>query len=250
MTSQLKRFMSHLKFVLILFFTLFLSSCVSLVKKSPTFDADIAQVKTIAVLPADIEVYQLSAGGVRELIDEWSDKAKADTADALKKHLAERYGFQIKFIDEQWLKDNHKEAWNDNLALYNAVAYSALLHAYPGDNTFPDKMKNFDYTLGQEIQDLAKICEADALLFVYGVDHEATAGRTALLVWNLLMGAATGITIIPTNPTSMSMGLVDGKAGDMTWFKVSAPGQEYSFRNEKHMDVLIEWFTKDFLSKK
>ena len=46
-----------------------LSGCATFIKQSPDFDAAISRTKTIAVMPADIEVYQLSAGGVRELME-------------------------------------------------------------------------------------------------------------------------------------------------------------------------------------
>ncbi len=245
--SRMKRFTVG---ITALISVVFLSGCTSYVKKSTTFDSNISRTKVIAVMPADIEVYQFSAGGIRELMDEWSDQAKELVRQALEKHFASRYGFEIKFIDEKWLKENDKELWETNRGLYTAVAVSALLHAYPGPNTFPDKIKNFDYTLGEEIQALAKLCGADALLFIHGFDHEATAGRVALFWWNVLMGVATGVTILPTNPSFMAMGLADGTTGEVEWFKINPPETEYSFRNQNHMDSLIEWMTRDFLRKK
>ena len=227
-----------------------LSGCASYIKKSLDFNERIAQVKTIAVLPPDIEVYSLTAGGVKELIDEWTDASKALVRDALKKHFGERLGFQIKFIEEPWLKAEHKEPWEANRALYDAVSLATLIHAYPGVNAFPDKLVNYDYTLGKDVKALADACGADALLFVRGVDHEATAGRTALLVWNILMSAATGVTIIPTNPSFMSIALVDAQTGDVEWFITGPPENEYSFRSKEHIDGLIEWLTRDFLKKK
>lgn len=243
-------FWGNVHFPFIFFILISTSGCVSLVKKSPTFDAHIGRTKIIAVMPADIEVYQLTAGGVRELMDEWSDTAKKLTQEALEKHLAARYGFDIKFIDEQWLKEHQKELWDVNSGLYGAIAASALAHAYPGANTFPDKLKNFDYTLGQDVRALANACQADALLFIHGLDYEATAGRTALFWWNVVMGAATGVAVLPMNPTFMTMGLVDGTTGGVEWFIANPPESEYSFRNPSHMNDLIEWMTRDFLTKK
>ncbi len=238
------------KFIIFLFFILTVSGCATYVKKSPAFDTAIKEIKTIAVMPPDIEVYQLSAGGVRELMDEWSDTAQALFRKSLEKNLADRFGYKVKFIDKEWLKANYKELWNENKALYQAVAISALMHAYPGELSFPDKTKSFDYTLGQELSQLAKVCQADALLFVQGVDHEATAGRTALLVWNLVMAGFTGVSIIPVTPSNMNMGLADAKTGALAWFKITAHDAEYSFRNEQHVNILVEWFTRDFLQKK
>ena len=229
---------------------LILTGCASVSKKSPFFTANIKNVKTIAVMPADIKVYQLTAGGVQELIDEWSESSKQMTQEALRQYLGERFGFTMKFIDEGWLKENHKDLWNANRALYEAVSYSALAHAYPGPDTFKDKVEMFDYTLGEEIQDLAKACEADALLFISGFDYEATAGRTALLFWNIMVGAVTGVTVIPKNPSLMTIGMVNAKTGSLDWFKISPADMEYSFRNKKHIEVLVEWLTRDFLKTK
>lgn len=238
------------KTILIFPFIFLLCGCVSTLRKSPNFDSVSQRITTIAVLPPDIKVYRLTAGGVRELVDEWSDRAKSLTKTALEKHLGERYGIEIKFISEDWLKGSYKNIWEPNEALYNAIAMSALLHAYPGPNAFRSKLKTFDYTLGKETEELSKTCSADTLLFISGFDHEATAGRVALMVWNLMVGAFTGVVIMPQNPSFMSIGLVDGKTGDLLWFKISPLDSEYSFRNEKNINTLTEWLTRDLLIKK
>ncbi|OGX23958.1 MAG: hypothetical protein A3D10_01695 [Omnitrophica WOR_2 bacterium RIFCSPHIGHO2_02_FULL_48_11] len=237
-------------FLIVIILGAFLSGCTSTLRKAPGYDQTINRVKTIAVMPPDVEVYKLTAGNVRELMDEWSTQSKRFIKKSLETHLAERFGFNIKFVEEDWLKTNHKELWNTHRALYNAVAISALLHSYPGENIFQTKVKNFDYTLGPDVAELASVCGADAFLFIYGFDHEATAGRVALWWWNLVVGAATGVTILPTNPSALMLGLVDGKTGDVIWFKTSQPQTEYSFRTEKHMDKLIEWLTRDLINKK
>ena len=242
--------MLKFRVIFFLFIVLFFSGCATTLKKSPYFDQVIPNVKTIAVMPPDIEVYKLTAGGVRELIDEWSDTAKQLTQNALQDYFSQRYGFKVKFILEDWLKNNYKELWKTNQSLYNAVVAAALTHAYYGPNVFRDKLTNFDYTLGSEIQELAKACDADALLFINGVDHEATAGRIALLVWDIIVGAATGTTIIPLNPSFMSVGLIDAKSGDVEYLKVNNSDTEYSFINKKQIDILVEWLTRDFSIKK
>jgi len=235
-----------------IFIVLLTSGCTTtspFLRTSPQFDQSIAQIKTIAVMPADIEVYSLTAGGMRELIDEWNDIAEQLIKENLKEHLADRFGFTTKFIEEDWLKQNYKDLWNSNRALYNAVAMSALLHTFSMENIFPTKKKNFDYTLGIEVESLANVCQADALLFVYGFDHEATGGRAALAVWNFLLGAALGTVILTPNPSGMFMGVVDAHTGELIWFKTSNPQSEYSFRNEKHINNLMEWLTRDLLKK-
>ncbi len=228
----------------ILLFLLLTAGCTGSLRTSPSYPQLITQTKTIAVMPPDIHVYQLTAGGVREEMDEWNQTAKKLIEEKLKKHLAQRFGFEIKFIDEDWLKKNHKETWTANRSLFDAVSTSALQHGYAGSNAFATKLKNFDYTLGQDTKKLADICESDALLFIYGFDHEATLGRTMMSFWSALAG------VYLLNPSLMVMGLVDGKTGDVIWFKISFSESEYSFHNEKSINSLIEWLTRDFLKKK
>ncbi len=225
------------------------SGCASLVKTSATYQEALKEMKIIAVMPPDVEVYKLTAGGMRELIDEWTQDSKDYIKEALQKHIGNRFGFEVKFVEEDWLKINHKSLWNNNRSLYSAVAQCALYHAYSGPAAFPAKLKNFDYTLGAEIQPLSQVLGADALLFVYGYDHEATAGRVALIVWRVLLGAASGSMVIPINPSAMFMGLVNGKTGNLEWFKATPAQVEYSFRSQKHMDILIEWITRDLVRK-
>ena len=84
----------------------------------------------------------------------------------------------------------------DTQALFEAVSASVLLHTYSrstwirkydSDQTFPEKLKNFDYSLGPEVQRLAKLANADALLFTSGVDHISTGGRKGLIFLEALI---------------------------------------------------------------
>ncbi len=181
------------------------------------------------------------------MIDEWSDDAKQWIQEALKEHLGSRYSFNIKFIPEDWLKTKHKRLWKDNESLFDSVAYSALLHAYPGVHTFPSKVKNFDYTLGQEFEELARVCEADGILFIRGLDYEATMGRQILNFWNFTIGMALGVIPLSTEPSFMVMGIVDHSTGDVEWFKTSPGDMQYSFKDKEQINSLVEWLTRDFL---
>ena len=64
------------------------TGCASTLRTSPMYPSAIKQIKTIAVMPPNIEVYKLTAGGVRELIDEWSDESKKLIEKSLKIHLS------------------------------------------------------------------------------------------------------------------------------------------------------------------
>src|SRR3989338_4917196 len=90
---------------------IFLTGCASTLRTSPTYSSSIKNVKTIAVMPPDVKVYQITAGGVQELIDEWSDQAKKYIKEALERDLGQEQNVAVKFVDEKWLKDNYKDLW-------------------------------------------------------------------------------------------------------------------------------------------
>ena len=228
----------------------FCAGCAVTYKTAPTYTANIKEIRTIAVMPPEIEVYQLTAGGVREMMDEWSQKAEGYTRQALSEYFSSRPRFDIKFVEEDWLESNQADLWRSQKALLMTVAQNILVHAYEGPNFFPTKAKNFDYTFGEEIQDLSTPVAADALLFVYGYDHESTVGRKLLSVWNFMLGAAAGVTILPNTPSGMLMALVNGKTGAVEWFNTSPPAGEYSFVSQRHIDGLIKWLMRDFIPKK
>ncbi len=237
----------------ILYFSLILCSlcgCATTVRKSSQFNETFPRIKTVAVLPADIKVYKITVGGVTELIDEWSDRAKELIRNDLKNDLTNKNRLNVKFIDEDWLKQKDKETWMRNKGLFSAISLSALQHAYGTVNGFDTKIKNFDYSLGSEIGNLSKLCEADALLFVYGFDYEATSGRKALWWWGFSLGIATGIMYLPQEPSELIMALIDAHTGDVLMFKTTTPEANLSFVNPKDMDNLIQWFLKDFQIKK
>lgn len=191
-------------------------------------------------MPLEVQMYQLQAGGTAELMDEWNDEVRADIKDSLQKYLGSAYDLDLTFIDEAQLKKNHRDLWRKYKVLYETVATSALIHSFD-ITAFPSKKKNFDYTLGAGIENLAKPLGADALLFVYGSDYIQTTGRRIVAAVNLYM--------LEFGADTLTMGLIDGKTGDILWFKRSEPATEFNLRDHAQLEETIRWMTKDFQRK-
>lgn len=213
-------------------------------RTSPNYTENIKKIKTIAVMPPDVKMYEITAGGMTQEMDEWSELAKKNITEALKKKLADRYEVKIKFIEEKWLKENKKDAWLANNALYNAVSDSAYTHAFNGLGQFPAKKEIFDYSLGTEIASLSTGLDADALLFVWGVDTQVSAGRAAV---EFFQAALAGVYYFHTSV--LTLGLIDAKTGDLEWIAVPPNAKEYDFRNPKHIEVLVGCLTDTYLKK-
>jgi hypothetical protein len=106
-----------------------------------------------------------------------------------------------------------------------------------GPRPFPEKQKNFDYAIGS-IEQILNSYGVDALLFVYGVDENASGGRKALIAAGIIAG------VIPrAGMTAMNMALVD-KSGSILWFNVKRSEGRYDLRKTENATE----FTKDILS--
>jgi len=214
-----------------------MAGCVPLAFRAhPQLQEKVQSIKTVAIMPPGIKVYQLSVGGDTELMDEATAAAKQTVATAIEKELGRHAGvvFNPFPLPSGILETSRdltaaglKDELEDTQALFDAVSASVLLHTYEHgtDQMFPEKLKNFDYSLGPEVERLAKLANADAFLFISGVDHISTGGRKASMYLGtliLLPLSVTGILIVVTPPgvAVLNVALVDGTTGALLWYNV------------------------------
>jgi hypothetical protein len=217
-----------MKRILIAFVLAFLSGCATIphYRVNPAFKGYFGEPKTIAIMPPDVKIHRLTAGGVSELMDGWSQQAESAILKAIKNEMRLLSSTELTLIDDSSLQENSRDFLKEQQGLFNAVAFSIISHTYIPESTFRHKLKNFDYTLGSEISGISEIVECDAILFSSGCNYIWTAGRTSLQFFALLVGAATGVTIIiPAGPEWIMLSLVDAKSGDVIWFDyIAMPG--------------------------
>jgi hypothetical protein len=232
-----------------------LSGCVTAVsyRANPRFQDQARRIRTVALLPSDIKVYQIDAGGVREEIAEWSAQARNNVITALDNELRAKTQFLLKIENEDSLTEE-KARLEETRALYAAVSAMILLHTYPNPNTpshlFEEKLKNFDYSLGNEVSDLAN--GADALLFLEAQDHIWTPGRQALQALGVILGigagVATGVVVIPQmgGGTGVRAALVDSGTGDILWINAVGSGAGKDLRDPASAREMVRELFKDF----
>lgn len=144
-------------------------------------------LRRVVVLPIDAEVHELSAGGMRELRDDWT----AVVADHVAELAARRGGYASA---RAWPADQAgslEAELNDVRAVFRAVSLNQLLHTYvvglpPVDAVFGP----LRYQVGP-INRLLEAQDADAALLLFVRDEYATAGRKGLVV----LGAVAGIPV-------------------------------------------------------
>ncbi|MGW8301939.1 MAG: hypothetical protein ACWGNO_07720 [Desulfobacterales bacterium] len=216
----------------------------------PQLNSKIEKVKTITVIPLKVDVYQVTAGGVKEKMDEWCTQAKRNVLTAIEDELKLRPLLNIKSFPEILMSEDRKINLEQTGALFEAVNSSIIIHTYGQPvHRFPEKIQNFDYTLGPEVRQLSG--QTDALLFVRGVDNIATAGRKAVQAGSVILGALVGVQVAPNmGVTAVNLALVDSNTGEVLWFNFHASAGDHDLRNPVDTTALVMDILKDFPIKK
>jgi hypothetical protein len=163
---------------------------------------------TVAIMPPDVELYSISAGGVPEPKADWTDSAQTHIQNALTRK-SDELGLSTKTISE---------SDGDDLAeistLHAAVARSISLHHMQGGNfTLPTKNGKLDWSLGEAVHPLRAKTGADYALFVWLRDSYASTERKVAMVAMAFLGVGLG------GGRQVGYGsLVDLRTGQVMWF--------------------------------
>ncbi len=170
-------------------------------------------VGSVILIEPDIELSELSAGGVAEPRQEWSRAARLLYPQAAREALAQQ---GIAMVPDYTLAaDIGPEDERRQLILLNqAVSMSILQYSRSaGQGPLRNKHGAFDWTLGPNVAALRAATGADYGLFTYIRDSYASGGRTAMRVAGLiLLGGDIG--------GGMQVGvasLVDLRSGRVIW---------------------------------
>lgn len=228
-----------------LFFT-FLSVASAEFHVHPEFEKKSAHIKRIALLPTRIDMFEIGAGGGLEKMEAWSQAARTHTRNAIKEEFAKREHLQLAEFDDQTIPNTALTTYNQTLLLYDVIFNAIITHTFPtpyyqSPLFFPWKLRDFAYSLGQEIDVFA--LNVDAYLLVRGFDQRSSGGRKALGVGTTLVGAALGVAIIPQRGENLfAASLIDAHTGDILWFSKSLT--PYDLREpEEATKLVIELMT-------
>jgi hypothetical protein len=195
-----------------LFLLATMSGCASTTARTATQAPTVVKSGSVLLMPIDIELSELTAGGLQEPRADWTETAQVHVRKALDETLLERNSsvqlYQEPAGDPALLHDCQQMQ-----KLYNAVGLSILMHAYNPMFALPSKKDEFDWTLGPGVQKLAADSGADYVMFVYIRDSYATAGRKLAM----FAMAALGVGIQGGLQVGFTS-LVDARTGDIVWF--------------------------------
>jgi hypothetical protein len=215
-------------------------------RASRNLDERTQNAKSILLLPPKVNVYELSAGGIREKMDEWSDKATTNVVQALKLEIGDTSGSGLRILPIDSLVPEARVTYDETQALFEAVNASVLLHTYgESEERFSDKIENFAFSLGTEVGTL--VPGADLFLFVRGVDYKSTTGRQILKIGAAVVGALFGIAPeIQGDPTQVSMALVDAHDGTVLWYNLNFSGSGTDLREYPDAEEMVKNVFKHF----
>ena len=161
----------------------------------------------IALMPLDVELFEVSVGGVAE--------PRADWTTAALKHLNEVYrerkakaGMQI--VD---MGDDASDEVAELNALHGAVGTAITVHHF-GPLKLATKEGKLDWSLGSEANALRQRSGADYALFTFIRDNYASKERIAAMI----VGALFGVGIHPGGIQTGYASLVDLQTGRIVWF--------------------------------
>jgi len=176
-------------------------------------DPDSRPLRQVVLLPVDVDVYEMSTGGVREEVPEWSDTAEENVRSALLVSKNPQGDCCVtREVDSSVLTDEERDLLEEHLALFNTVAASAMWTDLPGNSAWHFKSQHFDYTLGDGLAFLKTRYGVDAGLVILGEDVVSTAGRKTTAI----VGAMVGV-YLPLGHSTLVGGLVDFETGDLLW---------------------------------
>jgi len=205
-----------------------LSGCATPPSYRQAASFDLNSLRSVVILPIDVEVSELSAGGTIEKRDDWT----AQVVEHINAIVLEQYHYRHAFREPADVADDLARTRDELAPLYRAISLNQVLHTY--NPAFP-RVSATTGPLGYQTGSLAAFLEkqkADAVLIVYVRDDYATAGRKSLAV----LGVIAGIPI-RTGVTGASAALVNAK-GDLVWMNIHA-AQTGDLRTRQGAETLV-----------
>ncbi len=167
---------------------------------------------TIVIMPADIELFSMSAGGVLEPKADWTETATRHLKAGFVKRK-EKLGLRTVELAEKDADELHEVN-----TLHAAVARAIDLHHF-GNLALPTKEGKLDWSLAEAVAPVKKASGADYALFSWIRDSYASAERKAAMIGLALLGVgiSAGIQVGYAS-------LVDLNTGQVVWFNRMARG--------------------------
>src|SRR5262245_61985151 len=163
----------------------------------------------VAIMPTDIELFVISAGGVVEPKADWTEAASRHFKDALLRKR-EALGFTAVELSAKQADDA-----DEIHALHGAIARAIAMHHF-GTLKLPTKDGKLDWSMGDSVQPIKQATGADYALFSFVRDSYASDERKAAMVAMAIL--TLGRAALQLGTQSGYASLVDLNTGQVVWF--------------------------------
>ena len=163
----------------------------------------------VALMPTDIELFVISAGGVFEPKADWTEAASKHFRDAL---MQKNQTLGLSAVE---LAQKDADEADEINSLHGAIARAIAMHHF-GNLKLPTKDGQLDWSMGESVQPIKKATGADYALFSFVRGSYASEERKAAMVAMaiLTLGRAALTLGVQTGYAS----LVDLNTGRVVWF--------------------------------
>ncbi len=194
--------------------------------------------KKILLLPPQMFVAEISAGGVIQKQDDWTRQASENLLVATENMARSNGSFEV--IRLPALAAEEADTVESHIGLYDRVASAIYIYGQGKDPGWQQKKIEWDYTLGNGLAFLRDKTGADSALIYVGADIISTGGRKAAFTVGLLLGIA-----IPLGQSFITVGLADLKTGEIRWMSYDQSAFLDS-READEVEKLVGDFFKTF----
>jgi hypothetical protein len=172
----------------------------------------------ILVMTPDAQLALLTAAGLQEPREDWSRSGRENLAREVASYIG-REGHAASALDPTTAMEGRV---GQLIRLHDAVGASILAVNYGGVN-LPTRRNNFEWTLGQGVQELGATYNADYALFITARGSYASSARVATAVGMAILGVG-----VPMGGQQAFASLVDLRTGNVVWFNVvtAAPSED------------------------
>jgi hypothetical protein len=190
----------------------------------------------VLLMPVDVELFSVSAGGIDEPRADWTAKAHKNLMPAIQQH---KQAARVGVVE---LTPAQADDFAEQVGLHAAVAQSIALHQF-GESIWalPTKAGRLDWSFGDAMRPLREVSGADYALFVWIRDSYASPERVAMTI---AVGVLTGVVLSGGAQIGYAS-LVDLQTGQVVWFNRLARAHG-DLREEQpareSVDALLEGF--------
>lgn len=199
---------------------------------NPAFSQNLeARPKKVVLLPPQVFVFELSAGGVPTRMADWEATARDNLITATTRQAQDSRLFEL--VPAPAPTSAALDQLDAHIGLYDRVAQSVFVYGRGEQDAWAHKKYEFDYTVGPGLGFLREQTGADAALIILGADFISSGERKAAFVVGLLLGVA-----LPLGQSFITAGLVDLKTGDVQWMSFDSSAS-LDTRNPADVDAIM-----------